>query len=145
MDTKKYLIATVTGLIVMFALAYVGHTLLLESLFEHSPMDAIAKEMPNIPGIAVAYLVLSLLMTYMYPKGVEGGSVMGNGLRFGILVGLIFSVPISIIMYSTIEGGTVTMIVAEGVWHMIEQGAGGIAIAYVYGSTGSASPDSQGM
>lgn len=145
MDTKKYLLATITGLIVMFVLAYVGHTLLLESMFESSPMDAIAKEMPSIPGIAVAYLVLSLLMAYMYPKGVEGGSVMGNGLRFGLLVGLLFSVPISIIMYSTIEGGTVTMIVAEGVWHMIEQGAGGIAMAYVYGSAGASSAASPGM
>lgn len=145
MDTKKYLLATITGLIVMFVLAYVGHTLLLESMFENSPMDAIAKDMPSIPGIAVAYLVLSLLMAYMYPKGVEGSSVMGNGLRFGLLVGLLFSVPISIIMYSTIEGGTVTMIVAEGVWHMIEQGAGGIAMAYVYGSGGASSAASPDM
>lgn len=139
MDTKKYLLASLTGLIVMFVLAWLGHTIIMESLFEASPMESITREMPIIPGIAVAYLVMALLMAYMYPKGIEGSGVFGNGLRFGVLVGLLVSVPISLIMYSTLHGGTLTMVVAEGVWHMVEQGAGGVAIAYVYGKQSATS------
>lgn len=138
MDTKKYLLATLAGLIVMFGLAWLGHSMILESLFESSPMEAIARESPLIPGLAAAYLVMALVMAHMYPKGIEGTGIFGNGLRFGMLVGLLTAVPYSIMMYSTLQGGTVTMIVAEGVWHMIEQGLGGVAIAYAWGREAAA-------
>lgn len=140
MDTKKFFLATLIGLVVMFLLGWLGHAVLMESMFESSPMESVERETPLIWGIAVAYLVLALIMAYMYPKGIEGESVFGNGLRFGVVIGLLTSVPVSIIIFSTIEGGSFTMIVAEGVWHMIEQGAGGVAIAYVYGIP-SSNPD----
>lgn len=136
MNSKKYLIASVSGFAAMFILGYVGHEYIL-TLFSDGmdPMESIMKSEPNILGIAVAYIVLTLLMAYMYPKGTEGTSVLGNGMKFGILIGLVFQLPMAIIFFSVMEGVTISMIFTESIWHMIEQGIGGIAIAYGYGAS----------
>lgn len=136
MNSKKYLIATLSGFFVMYILGYVGHEYII-SLFSSGvdPMEPIMKSEPNILGIAVAYFVLALLMAYMYPKGTEGTNVFSNGLKFGILIGLLFELPMAIIFYSIMEGVTISMVLTESVWHVIEQGIGGIAIAYAYGTS----------
>ena len=135
MNTTKYLIATLAGLVVMFLLGGLGHELILPAITGPDPLASVMLEEPSMIGIAVGYLVLALIMAYMYPKGVEGTSKAGNGLKFGVLIGLLFSLPISIIFYSVYEGVTISMIIAEAIWHSIEQGLGGLAIAYGYGAS----------
>lgn len=135
MNSKKYLIAFVSGFIVMFILGWIGHEYILPGLSGPDPMESVMKSEPNVIGIVIAYVVLALIMAYMYPKGTEGNSVVGNGLKFGILIGLLFELPMAIIFYSVFEGVTISMVITEGVWHMIEQGIGGIAIAYGYGAS----------
>lgn len=118
----------------MFFLGYVGHEYILTMFApEMDPMDSIMKSEPNILGVAVAYIVLALLMTYMYPKGTDGTSIIGNGLKFGILIGLLFQLPMGIIFYSVMDGVTISVVFTESIWHVIEQGFGGIVIAYSYG------------
>lgn len=136
MNTKKYLTASVSGFIVMFILGWIGHELILSAINSGpDPLESVMRSEPNIIGIAVAYLILALLMAYIYPKGVEEGSKLSNGLKFGIIIGLIFELPMAVILYSILDGITISMVLTEGVWHMIEQGIGGIAIAYAYGAS----------
>lgn len=135
MNTKKYLTASLTGFFVMFIIGWVGHEFILPAINQGpDPLASIMKSEPNVLGIAVAYLVLALLMAYMYPKGTEGNSVISNGLKFGILIGLVFELPMAIIFYSILDDVTLSMVITESVWHMIEQGIGGIVIAFGYGS-----------
>lgn len=134
MNTKKYLLASVSALIVMFLLSWVGHEMLMPILLDSDPMESIYRSEPMIVGIMAAYLVIALIMSYMYPKGVEGDNVYGNGLRFGALIGVLISLPISLIFYSVIDGLTFSHVVTETIWHIIEQGVGGVVIAYIYGS-----------
>lgn len=137
MNTKKFLLATISGFIVMFFLGWLGHQVVIPGVLESNPMESIERSEPMILGIAVAYLIIALLMAYMYPKGIEGESVFGNGLRFGALVGLLITLPISLILYSTIDGATMGIVVMESLWHIVEQGIGGIVIAYLYGGNRS--------
>ena len=60
-----------------------------------------------------------MLMAYLYPKGYSEGSPVGEGLKFGILIGLIWILPLGLIL--------------DAVWHLVEEGAGGIVIGLVYG------------
>lgn len=137
MNAKKLLLATVSGFVVMFLLSWLGHMIIISEMFGASPMASIERESPLIYGIAGAYLTIALLMAYLYPKGIEGESVFGNGIRFGVLIGLLISVPISLILYSMITV-PFSRVIGEAVWHMIEQGAGGVVIAYVYGMKAAA-------
>lgn len=133
MNTKKYITATISGLVVMFLLSWLGHEVIIKGLLESNPMETIERESPLYVGAIAAYLVMALLMAYIYPRGIEGESVFGNGIRFGVLIGLLVSLPISLILYSTITTASFSRVIMEAVWHMIEQGAGGIAIAYAFG------------
>ena len=140
MNVKKFLWSTVLGFIVMFILSWIGHEPLMQGLlFDSSPMAEIERESPAVIGIAAAYLVLSLLMVYIYPRGIEGDSVFGNGIRFGIVMGLLIALPISIILYSTLATVPFTRVIVETVWHVVEQGAGGVVIAYAWGMESASS------
>jgi len=41
-------------------------------------------------AIGLAYLMVGIIMAYMYPKGYEGGSPVGEGLKFGAIIGLLW-------------------------------------------------------
>lgn len=142
MNAKKFLLATVSGLVVMFLLSWLGHEVIISGMLETDPMEPIARETPLVLGIVVAYLVIALLMAYIYPRGIEGESVFGNGIRFGVLMGLFLSLPISLILFSTLEDVSFGRVIAESVWHMIEQGTGGVVIAYIYGIDGEGEAES---
>ena len=76
-------------------------------------------------------------MAYIYPRGFKGGSFIKEGLTFGILMGLMVRVPQQV-LYLGYGHGDISYVLTEAVWHMVEQGVGGIAIAYVYGKAGTA-------
>ena len=75
-------------------------------------------------------LPVSLLMTYMYPKGYQGGYPLFEGLRFGVMVGLLISIPFNTLSYYP----SIWTALLDIPWRMMEQGLMGIAIALVYGS-----------
>jgi len=135
MNTKKYLLASVSAFIVMYLLSWLGYELILPMLFSADPLEPIYRSEQLMIGIMAAYLITALIMSYIYPKGVEGDNVMGNGLRFGALIGLLVSLPIALIFYSIIEGYQFSDVVVETLWHVIEKGIGGIVIAYVFGKS----------
>ena len=80
-------------------------------------------------------------MSYMYPKGIEGTNKVTNGLKFGVLIGIIWVVPLSVVMYSATVGSSLKVIGIDAIWHIVEQGIGGVLIAMIYGlpSAGSSS------
>ena len=72
-------------------------------------------------------------MAYMYPKGIEGTNKIANGIKFGVLVGLIWILPHSLIIHAITEGGALNVIFIDVGWHIFEQACGGIVIALIYG------------
>jgi hypothetical protein len=83
--------------------------------------------------IIIAYAILALLMTYIYPQGYKGGVPLKEGMRFGATMGLLWVLPMSVVMYA-VMGTSGTLIIVDSLWHVVEQGVGGIVIAYIYGS-----------
>lgn len=65
MNTTKYLIATISGLIVMFILGGLGHELVLPAVSGPDPLASVMQSEPNMVGIGVGYLVLALIMAYL--------------------------------------------------------------------------------
>lgn len=138
MDMKKFLLASGAGFVVMFLLSWIGHEYLIASFYEGHPMTQVEAAEPNVMWIIAAYLVIALIMSYMFPKGSEGKGFIGEGLRFGVMVGVLISLPITLIFMGIMDGVPFTSVVAETVWHAIEQGVGGIVIAWFYkGNTAS--------
>ena len=88
MDGKKFVGAWVVGAVVMFVLAGLWHMVILSGFYAtHAYFPA--REGALIGYIALGYIVLALLMAYVYPKGYSGGAPATEGLKFGVIIGLL--------------------------------------------------------
>ena len=96
---------------------------------QHSPDMS---DNPNLMLILFGYLILALIMSYIFPKGQGSGGAIGEGLRFGMLMGLIWTLPHGIVVQAAAEKG-ILFPLADSLWHMVEQGVGGIIMALIYG------------
>lgn len=112
----------------MWILAGLWHEIMMANFYSN---ENHAKH-EGIGIIFLAYLVLALFMAYIYPLGYKGGSPVIEGLRFGILIGLLWVFPHELAMADA-HGDSITYVIKNGVWHMVEQGVGGIVIGLVYG------------
>ena len=135
MNAKKCILALIVSFIVMFLLSGLWHMYIMGDFYmEQNPA---AKSEVMLGFVILGYAVLALLMAYAYPLGYKGGSPVGEGLRFGILIGLLWLVPRSIVLYGVENTGTGLVLIVDGVWHLAEQGIGGIIIGLIYGRSES--------
>lgn len=92
MNVKRYFAATFAVFAVSVALSYLVHGVLLQSTYTsiHGVWrpDIESKMWIN----SVNYFVLSFVFVYLFVKGYEGRGIM-EGVRFGLLMGLIFATP----------------------------------------------------
>ncbi len=127
MDIKKLSLAALGGGIGMWLLAGLWHEVIMAAFY--SAETAAAHEGTGI--IFIAYLVLGLLMAYMYPLGYKGGKPWIEGMRFGILVGILWVFPHELVMAGA-HSGPLPYVFKNAAWHMVEQGVGGIIVGLIY-------------
>jgi len=127
---KKLLLATLVGGFGMWVVAGIWHNLIMANLYA----DVHAKH-EGIGLLLIAYFILALIMSYMYPLGYQGGSPLKEGLKFGALIGLLWVFPHGLAMVAAHGETTIIYQVKNGLWHMVEQGLGGIIIAFVFGKS----------
>ena len=128
MNAKKLLLAALAGSVSMWALAGLWHKLIVANFYER----ATEATHEGTGVIFLAYLVLGVLMAYMYPLGYKGGRPLAEGLRFGVVIGLLWVFPHELAMAGA-HGGSISYVFQNAAWHVAEQGAGGIVIGLVYG------------
>jgi len=130
MDFKKFSMAVVGGFIAMFIPGGLWHMLIMKDFYNKYGGDSALAE-PNMIFIILGVLILAALMAYMYPQGYKGGSPVKEGLRFGVVIGLLWILLYNVIMIG-VMGTAKTLVVVDALWHIFEQGIGGIVIGYVY-------------
>ena len=135
MDIKKFSMAVVSGFFAMYILGSLWHAVLMHNFYEKYGWDSMLTE-PNLVFIILGVLILAVLMAYMYPLGYKGGSPLKEGLRFGVVIGLLWILPYNVIMIGVV-GTSKTLVVVDALWHIVEQGVGGIVIGYIYRSKSS--------
>ncbi len=135
MDLKKFSMAVVGGFFAMFIPGGLWHMLIMHNFYEKYGGDSGLAE-PNMLFIILGVLILAALMAYIYPLGYKGGSPLKEGLRFGVVIGLLWILPYNVIMIG-VMGTAKTLVVVDALWHIFEQGIGGIVIGYVYRSKSS--------
>lgn len=133
MDAKKFILATIAGGVVMWLLAGLWYWVIATKLYP--PMA----EHPRMLFIILGYLVLAILMAYLYPIGYKGGSPLAEGVRFGIVMGLLWVLPLCLVEHgATTPTLAFRVIVIDAIWHCVEEGIGGIVMAYCYGGPAKA-------
>ncbi|MCK4798022.1 MAG: hypothetical protein KAT05_11600 [Spirochaetes bacterium] len=132
MNAKKMLFALIAGFIAMFLLSGLWYTLIMADFYEaNSPSTAFAE--PKMQFIVLGYFILALILAYIYPLGYKGGSPVIEGLKFGVVMGLLWILPIGVVLFGVMESSGILLVV-DAIWHVVEQGIGGIVIGLVYGS-----------
>ena len=130
MNTKM-LYAWLAGAAGMIILGGLWHTVIMGDFYSEQGAAAIRQE-PKMFFIILGILVMALLMAYMYPLGYKGGSPVTEGLKFGVLIGLLVFLTFNLIMHGAFNVTLAGALVDAG-WHVVEEGVGGIIIALVYG------------
>ena len=131
MDIKKFLWASVAGTVVMFLLSGLWHAVILKGFYA-AQFGATARPEPVVFFSFLGYLSLAVLMSLVFPAGYKGGSAVKVGFRFGLLMGLLSHLPFSLVFYANTTSYTLNHVLTDSVWHIVEQGIGGIVIALIY-------------
>ena len=71
-------------------------------------------------------------MAYVYPLGYKGKKPVWEGLRFGMIMGVLWVFPHELAMAGA-HGDSLAYVFKNAAWHLVEQGVGGIVIGLVYG------------
>ena len=94
MNFLRVVLAALAAWLVYLGTGFLIHGVMLADLWETLQRDGVAR-MPAgahvlMPISVVMALVGSFAFAYTYAKGYEGGPGLQEGLRFGVLVGLLF-------------------------------------------------------
>ena len=98
---KKFLIAWVVIFVVWFCGSFVVHGVLLHDDYAKLPNlfrpEADAQKL--FPLMVLAHVILAGALVWIYSRGVESAPWLPQGLRFGLAVALLTTVPTYIIYY----------------------------------------------
>ena len=124
---KKLLLSTVAGGIAMWLLAGLWHLILALHFYRNET----GAEHEGLGVIVLAYLILGFLMAYLYQRGFKKKCSVIEGFIFGGIIGVLWVFPHELVMAGA-HGGSVAYVIKNAIWHIIEQGLGGIVISLIY-------------
>ena len=135
MNFARVGLASLAGWIVFLALGFLANAVVLADMWADLMRDGAARPAatadPLMPIGFIAALPGMLAFTYAYAKGYEGGPGLQEGLRFGVLVGLMFaafSITWNYIVFPLPFEYLTSMAVAT----LIQFAAVGMAVGLVY-------------
>ncbi|UCF65425.1 MAG: DUF1761 domain-containing protein [bacterium] len=103
MNTKKWIITSVVVFVVAQILEFIIHYLILGSTYQATAhLWRPEAEMNQMMWMMwLTGLIWAFIFVYIFAKGYEGRGVM-EGVRFGFVIGLFYSLPMSLGSYVTI-------------------------------------------
>ena len=134
MNGRKFVTGALVASVVAFLLSGLWHVVLMSDYYESVTVGG--REAPLMWAIGLAYLMVGIIMAYMYPRGYEGGSPVGEGLKLGAIIGLLWWLPTNLVLYAVLDGSSSSQIFVDGIWHIVEEGIAGAALGLVYGRSG---------
>lgn len=122
----KLLLPTLAGGFAMWVVGGLWHNLILP-IFDSNAQA----HHDGLVIVLISYFILAFLMAYLFLLGYqEHKSVVIEGLKMGVVVGILWVFPHGLAMAGTHDTSIVYEI-KNTLYHMIEQGIGGIIIAFI--------------
>jgi hypothetical protein len=103
MNTKKWVITSLVVFVAAQILEFIIHYLILGSAYQAtSHLWRPEEEMNQMMWLMwLTGLVWAFLFVYIFAKGYEGRGIM-EGVRFGLIIGVFYSLPMSLGNYVTV-------------------------------------------
>lgn len=129
MSIKKLVLAFFAVLVVVTAL----NSLMPEFMRELASSNFKGlREQPFLHFHMLAILVHSFLIAVIYPLGYRGGAPWFEGLRFGLLLALLISLPAALHQYAMLDA-PISHQFLPVLWTLWVNGIAGIVVALIYG------------
>jgi uncharacterized membrane protein len=133
MDTKKFLIGSLLGGLVMFLLGYLFYVALLSSFFEsHAVGSGIMKDPPNMLFIILGNVANGALLAYIFSKW-AGIKTASTGLQAGAMIGLLTALAWDLLMFGTSDLMDLTGTIADVIVYTIMCAVAGASIGWYLG------------
>ena len=130
MNIKKLIGASLAASVVMQLLGWLWHFVIMGDFHSANMyLTPAAQRSPEL--VLLGVFVLALMMAYVYPKGYSGGSPVIEGFKFGAIIGVLWVLPHSLIQHGVWVVMSSEMLVVDALWHMVEQGIGGLVIGLI--------------
>lgn len=131
MKTKNFILAWFSAFVVCFALGYAWHEYFMADFYiEHS--ERLRNPAIDIRVFAVAYIIVTFLMTFLYTNWQKSKRPLIDGLLLGLVTGLLWSLPAPLIDVAYGVGVSLGGIFIDSGWQMLEEGVGGAVMAWSY-------------
>ena len=134
MNMKRWLYASAAAFVVLAVLEFVVNGVLLAGIYmQTASVWRPEAEMVSLSWLFwLAYLVFAPVFTLIYSQGFESNKEgIGQGLRFGIYVGLLTAIPMNLIWYVVLPIPA-SLAVYWAIAGMVEMIAMGIAVGLIY-------------
>lgn len=134
MNKKRWFWASIVVFIIIFALEYLFNNVCLKNIYlATAHLWRPEAELSRLLPLAWAgYLVMAFFFTFIYAKGYEAKpSVLGEGLRYGLVIGLFISVPTAGMCYIFMPV-PLKLAVYWFIMGMVEFLAAGAAVGLIY-------------
>ena len=124
------LMGAVGAFLVMFGLGGLWHQVLMGDYYA-AILPTMARAEPDLVVVGLGYLITAAVMVFFFLIGYQGGSGVAEGLRFGVVIGLLWWLPANIILSGVYET-TLASAFVDGVWHIAEGAVGGVVIGLLH-------------
>jgi len=125
---KKFLLAAFATFVLVTIVDSLFYALFMENYFP-SPN---VKKMPDMPFFILGQLIFALVFAYMYPKGVERGTMPEQGAKYGILIALMYGLAMDLMLFATTNGWNLTQVFIDAIYRMFILAVAGIIVAFIY-------------
>lgn len=130
---KKFIFATIVYSIITMILGFTWHFNFFPELY-HS-LGIYNREPPIIPLGFSSMIIQGLIMAYLYPRWYRGGNPIGQGILFGLVMGLfLFSVSTLANAAKIHVSSMSTWLLIQTAFHGIQFVLSGAGIGLVYGN-----------
>ncbi|HWR81899.1 MAG TPA: hypothetical protein VN285_01205 [Candidatus Deferrimicrobium sp.] len=132
MNGKRYVLCALVVWVLIFVMEYLLHAVLLAGQYEQIRHILRPEESAGafFFWVLLAELILAFGMTYIFIKGYENRG-LGEGFRFGLLVGVTFSVSTSLVNYAVFPLPA-SLTAAYVIGYPVEMIVAGLAMAALY-------------
>ena len=140
MDTKFWIPGVVMS-VLAFAFGFLVHGVLLGG--DYAPLAGTVYRTPEdahryLPYMVVAHLLFGFAFTWIYRQGkTAGASTLGQGVRFGLAVAVLMTIPTYLIYYA-VQPTPGALAAKQIVFDSIAVVLMGIAVAYLNRTPGEA-------
>src|SRR6267142_983059 len=132
MNAKKFVLAAIAYVIVTFAIAASWHLVFFKDLYDQ--LAIFTRKEPLIPLGIVSIVAQALILAYLYPALYKGGSPAKEGLKFGLLMGVLMaSVAVFAEAGKQNVSSLTTWLVFESAYYLLQFGALGVILGLIYG------------